>query len=287
MRHHLTPETKIGEIRLLFNNPAYKQKKICLVEGESDLKLFGKIAHAHNLCYESINGRKDLITVMKGISRDYQDKLFAICDSDFNRLNQEDLSEYNILMTDYHDAEMLMLHSNAISSLIEEHISREIIEDAKTKLLEACLNTAYDIGLLRWYNENENAGLKFKGLNYSDFISVDYLSFELDINKLIDELFLRSKSIDQRITKEVLINKVNEYKALQSCTKQVCCGHDVTNLISIAINRTEISKIGNLSHLGVESDLRLAYNQNEFKRTSLFSELMAKWEVLGISSVAA
>lgn len=287
MRQHLTQEIKIGEIRLLFNSPAFRNKKICLVEGDSDLKIFGKIAKSNDLCYEPTNGRKELINVMSSISSEYSDRLFAICDSDFNRLNSICLSSYNILMTDYHDSEMLLLHSNAMHGFIDEHISKEFIEQSKEVLLRTCLETAYQIGILRWYNESESVNLNFKGLNYSEFIQAEMFSFNLDLEKLISILILRSKKLEQSITKEIILTKFLEYREHNACEKQVCCGHDVTNLLSMALNRTDLSKVGNLSHLGVESDLRLAYNQSDFERTSLYSNLMAKWQSLGIVPLVA
>ncbi|MEZ8414262.1 DUF4435 domain-containing protein [Vibrio splendidus] len=287
MKQHLTPEIKIGEIRLLFNNPAFRNKKICLVEGDSDLKLFGKVAKSNDLCYEPTNGRKELINVMTSISSDYSDKLFAICDADFNRLNNICLSNHNILMTDYHDSEMLILHSKAIHGFIDEHVSKEFIEQSKEVLLRACLETAYQIGILRWYNESESVNLKFKGLNYSEFVQVEMFSFDLDLEKLIDTLIIRSKKLAQSITKEVILTKFLEYRERNACEKQVCCGHDVTNLLSIALNRTDLSTVGNLSHLGVESDLRLSYNQSDFNRTSLYTNLMVKWQSLGVVPLVA
>ncbi|MGR5122312.1 DUF4435 domain-containing protein [Vibrio harveyi] len=287
MRQHLTQEIKIGEIRLLFNSPAFRNKKICLVEGDSDLKLFGKVAKSSNLCYEPTNGRKELINVMTSICSEYSDKLFAICDSDFNRLNNSCLSSYNILMTDYHDSEMLILHSNAINGFIDEHVSPEFIEQSKEVLLKTCLDTAYQIGILRWYNESESVNLNFKGLNYSEFVQAEMFSFGLDIEKLISILMKRSKKLDQSITKEYILAKFLEYREHNACEKQVCCGHDVTNLLSIALNRTDLSKVGNLSHLGVESDLRLAYNQSDFEKTSLYTSLMDKWHSLGVAPLVA
>lgn len=279
MKRHLTPEMKIGELRLLFNNKSFK-KKICLVEGDSDCKIYEKVAHNKNVLYDSANGKKALIKIMEEIHFDYKNKLFAICDADYCILNNVNYDHINTIMTDHHDSEMLLLNSNAMECFIEEHVLTNEKQTAKLNLLNSCLNAAYEIGLIRWYNNNENVGINFKGLNFLDFVIAEKYSFIVNMDELAKTLILRSNNT--KANKTEILKKISEYKIKNACKKQVCSGHDVTNMLTIAMNKTDISNNHNLNVIETEKHLRLAYHANCFTKTELYNKLKNKWTNLEI-----
>ena len=118
MRQYIDANDKRNEIRLLFRHPSYKDKIIIVVEGNSDIKLFRKLIQDDRIKIESIDGKKDLIKVMKELSVEYPDKILGICDADFDHLIgiAEERRKYSVYVTDNHDIEIMMLLSPAIHS---------------------------------------------------------------------------------------------------------------------------------------------------------------------------
>ncbi len=84
MRKYIDQVDKKNEIRLLFKHPSYKDKTIIVVEGDSDIKIFRKLIQHANIKIESIDGKKDLVEVMKQLSIEFPEKIFGICDADFD-----------------------------------------------------------------------------------------------------------------------------------------------------------------------------------------------------------
>lgn len=62
----------------------------------------------------------------------------------------------------------------------------------------------------------------------------------------------------------------------------MCCGHDVTNLIAMVYRQRWASVEVNMDVKKVESALRLAYRDDDFYQTNLFSSVNNYLERLGV-----
>lgn len=235
MRSYVDENDKKNEIRLLFRHPLYKNKFITVVEGDSDIRLFrGLLAH-EKIQIESVDGKKNLVLLMKDLIKEYPEKIFAICDADFDHLcgKSKDREQFSIYVTDEHDAEVMLLKSPSFHSLINEYGSSDNHNLLATGLFDSIFSAAYNIGLIRWLNEEEKFNLKFKGLNFNKFITADKLNVDVDLDSLLNEVFSRSDKIKAGTTKNIIISKMEEYKNNSACKFQVCSGHDLTNIIAI------------------------------------------------------
>lgn len=275
MRKYIDAIDKKNEIRLLFKHPLYKDKFIVIVEGISDIKLFRKLIETPKIKLESIDGKKNLIKVMKDLHTELPDRLLGICDADQEHIieNSEDREQYAVYITDLHDAEMMMLASPALNSFINEYTKSELLDETREEILHQTISSANTIGLLRWLNEELSLNLKFKGLNYSEFCHPDHLSVKVDKNKLVEILLRRSPKTPEFSTKEYILDAFEEFSKRSACKFQVCCGHDATNIISMIYRQNHLSLETNMDQKKVETALRIGYSLESFRQTKLSSNL--------------
>jgi len=123
--------------------------------------------------------------------------VLAILDADFWHLDGVPHSSSNLLLTDFHDLEMMIINSKALDIVLCEYGSATKINkfvrkqggsDIRSVLLDICL----PIGLLRWLSVKGNLNLTFEGLNFVKFIRRE--SLELDLSTLVrNVLSLTSK----------------------------------------------------------------------------------------------
>lgn len=285
MRSYLDENDKKNEIRLLFRHPSYKNKIITVVEGDTDIRLFrGLLAH-EKIEIESVDGKKNLVKLMEDLIKEYPEKILAICDADFDHLcgKSKEREQLSIYVTDEHDAEIMLLKSPSLHSLINEYGSEDNHNLLATGLFDNIFSAAYNIGLIRWLNEEEKLNLKFKGLNFNKFISADKLNVNVDLDSLLSEVFSRSEKVKTGTTKEIIYSKIEEYKNNSACKFQVCSGHDLTNIIAIIFRQKWASIDTNIDNKKVESSLRLGYQKEFFKNTDVFKNIQKHLERLNVA----
>ncbi|MCU9923775.1 DUF4435 domain-containing protein [Aeromonas caviae] len=284
MRSYIDENDKKNEIRLLFRHPSYKNKIITVVEGDTDIRLFRWLLAHDKIQIESVDGKKNLVKLMEDLIKEYPEKMLAICDADFDHLcgKSKEREQFSIYVTDEHDAEVMLLKSPAFHSLINEYGSENNHNILVTGLFDSVFSAAYNIGLIRWINEEEKLNLKFKGLNFNKFITVDKLNIQVDLDSLLDEIFIRSDKIKEGTTKNIILSKMEEYKNNSACKFQVCSGHDLTNIISIIFRQKWASVDTNIDHKKVESSLRLGYQKEFFKNTNVFKRIQKHLEQLNV-----
>jgi len=275
VRNYIDENDKKNEIRLLFRHPFYKDKIIIVVEGQSDVRLFRSVLNNESIKLETIDGKGKLLSAMKDLVGEFPQRILAVCDADHDHLTgvSESLKQYSIYVTDQHDAEIMMLNSPALSSFVHEYSSFNNVDQLNSDLLEKAFDAALPIGLLRWINTEESLNIRFKGLNLNQFVDVDCINISIDIDVLVRELLKRSNNKADKVTKAYLIRKLSEYRDKNGCKTQVCCGHDLTNIIAMVYRQRWASLDMNMDHKKVESALRVGFQKSFFKTTALFKNL--------------
>jgi hypothetical protein len=79
----------------------------------------------------------------------------------------------------------------------------------------------------------------------------------------------------QIITKEELGERLKEQKAFSHNPWQVCCGHDLVEILSIALRKLIGSQ--NRDSKELEKNLRLAYEDTYFCKTQIYVSIRS-WE---------
>lgn len=270
MRQYLEPTDVINSIKLLLKHPFYSDKLILIVEGTSDIRFFRSIFDYENVKIESIDGKKSLIFAMEKLVRSHKGKVISICDADFDHIEnlENQRNCFDIYLTDYHDSEVMMLKSDSLYSFIDEYSKDDYILSLKGKLLNNVFNASKSLGILRYINFKYNMKLSFKKLNFSQFIKVNLLEIELNLETLIDILISRSPNFSH--SKDEVLDYYYDYSKNGYKNEQINCGHDLTNIIACIFRQKEISLEPNMDTKKIETALRLAYQKDYFKSTELY-----------------
>ena len=266
MRQYLDETDKINAIRLQLRHPSGGDKVWILVEGESDQKLFGKFISNPNTSVEQVHG--GLSSLQKAVKTLVEEtkQVIGIRDADFLHLEGKLEVVSSLYLTDYHDAEMMMIASNeTLASLIAEYLDPNIYHPET--LREEILRSITPLGNARWYNCQHSGSLSFKGLAFSLFYNP--ANFSINLQVCIQEIHKRSKNREIEL-EEYILDTLSESTNLL----QLCNGHDFERALALFISRRRTKGV---SDLEVGKALRLAYTKEEFQKTTLFV-LLKEWE---------
>jgi hypothetical protein len=254
-----------------------------IVEGLDDKKFFGMFVDRNSCKFEIAEDKEKALEALDILNRgDFQGAV-AILDYDF--LGLEDIKpEFgNLFFTDTHDIETMILKTRALNTLITNYDVNKILSLFSVGIRKKLLQICKWIGYLRLINEKESLGLAFKRkpkkesntrykyIAYKEF--VDLNSFTINEKQMIKTVKNFSKKpaldVDHYLDKIRKMNK-NKYDHWH-----LCCGHDLTNVLAIILNKIK-SRL-RINYEMIESDLRLAYEESYFKKTQLFKSLL-QWE---------
>jgi hypothetical protein len=273
MREYLTPEREATSIRLRRDTfPG----TFLLVEGSSD-KVFYERFIDNTECTvitNSIPGKQRVTEVLIILNNSKFQGILAIVDADFEHLDDSLYFTPNLLRTDTHDLETMLLQSSALDKVLTEFGSEEKIAkfglDIRTALIEAGIS----IGYLRWISQTDELNLTFNDIKFSKFI--DDKNLQIDELKLIQEVKnqsqafgLKSEDLQQRLTNQ----KSDSYDPWQ-----VCCGHDLVEILSLGLRKAiGTAKTSDVEPNSLERSLRLAYEEPYFCQTQIYLSVRS-WE---------
>jgi hypothetical protein len=263
-----------------------------LVEGPSDERFFQSHTHAA-LCQIIIaDGKENIQPVLSLLEKEGQRGILAIVDADFDILEGRLPASPNVLFTDTHDLETMMLQSPALEKILMEFASHKkcaAIEAKSGKELRTILlECGKHIGYLRWISLQENLSLDFKDLSFEKFIDKETLAIT-DILKLIR--IIQSKTRNSNANKSTpyyLEDSDIHDKMIQIYDEahdpwHICCGHDLTHILSLGL-RKAIGSTNKTEPDFLESCLRLAYEPAYFSNTRLYADTQ-NWEKANIPFV--
>jgi len=282
MREYIGGNDKANEIRMLLSHPSYKNKVIMVVEGGTDIRLFRKFFSHEMLEFVDVDGKSQVLHVMSDLIEIYAKRLLAICDADFDNLTEIENDDLGVFLTDYHDAEIMMIQSSAFAAFAQEY-SMDNWVYRSDEILENCLAVAYTVGLLRWMSVENNLKLNFKAINLHSFLNIDDECIEIDTSCLISTLLQRSANAPRVTTANLIAEKLEEYKVRNCCKLQVCCGHDATKIVSCVYQQPSVSLETNMNQRKVESSLRIGYGKSEFESSVLFRRVNSFLSSVGVN----
>ncbi|MGB3561065.1 MAG: DUF4435 domain-containing protein [Geitlerinemataceae cyanobacterium] len=275
MRDFLTPERVANKIQLL-RTTFYGS--FLLVEGSSDKVFYQRFVHSTECKLEITAGKPSskirAIKILEILEKSKFQGILAIVDADFDRLEASPHYHPNLLRTDTHDLETLLINSPALEKIIAEFGSEEKVKKLDQDLRSILLEAGVSIGYLRWISHTEKLNLTFEGMTFNKFLDEKTLQFnELS---LIQEV--KKKSENLSLSDEYLQQRSIEKKSNNYDPWQVCCGHDLVEILSLGLRKA----IGSNNSSEVKPDclersLRLAYEESYFSLTQLYLEL-SLWE---------
>lgn len=247
-------DAKVADVKSLFDTHVNDGKVVLVVEGPDDKEVYEKVMDAAKVCvYVDCNCEKHLV-ILNALNGRYGSRLLAIKDADFDRLDGTQPPYSNLVLTDTHDMEGMIV----VECLPE--LQGEDAERCKNINLGDIYSELEDISYLKWYSHTSHCGL-----NFSDVI------LDMDITAYFNACVANTNNVVG-----VTLADMYAFKAAHQAVpaKELCNGHDIIERIYV---RAHAAKVSNFAKKPFFRRLRRAYPREAFVRTSLYGAIQ-KWE---------
>jgi hypothetical protein len=251
-----------------------------LVEGDSDIKFWAKFIEKKYLI--KADGKYNVIAAANILDAKEDQQVIGVVDADFDRVNNVDYSN-RIVLTDGHDLEILMLHSNALAQVKLEYFDSNKCQEFEARsgkpLLDAILEHASIFGVLRHLHIQNKCTFSFDEFNpyrYEDKSTFDFNYTQLKVD------FCSLASIDPS-----QIN--NHIQLLTTYSKQeVCQGHDTLKIICIMLRKMcKPNSTKAISDEDLAKFLRMAFSKEDLLNTTMFQTLKQKAEAWNLNMLSS
>lgn len=275
MIESLTPQTVLAEVMMV---RAKFQGTILVTEGDSDHKFLRSFVSINECYLLPAHGKENAVGCITLLSSEIVEGVLAFVDSDHDRILKELPADENVVSTDYHDCEILMVTTEAFDKVVEEYSSSrklskflqgQVGADFRTVLFRTC----EPIGVLRLLSRRNNWNLCFRNIAFKKFI--DGRTLALDRGSLVRCVLANTNG--HAFKKSDILN-ILETEIGQSYyeVEQLCKGHDFTEIMGISL-RQAVASLGlaMTSRENVEKLLRIAYHFELFRQTACFRDLVS------------
>ncbi|UYO55693.1 DUF4435 domain-containing protein [Rhodopseudomonas palustris] len=244
-----------------------------LLEGERDIKRFGKFVDDDRCSIQNCFGRANLLKAIELLYEDGFLGVLGLADADFDRLDSCLVSHEGVIYSEAHDFDLDIARSDALQ--------RYLLEVADQKKCEAvgdvdsiCLNVMQackPLSVLRYLNCIQSLGYKLSKIRHGEFSGC----CSIDLDKLVD-CVSQGKLSRNKDTLKLLVAK---HIQVDYDLFQLTNGHDFFALLGIFLRSQLGSRLDPQSWGSeVEIHLRLAFSEIDFVESSLFKDIIA-WEV--------
>lgn len=248
-----------------------------IVEGESDEHFFENLVDFHKCKVINLEGKDNVKNFIAERNRRGEKGYLGIVDADFEHITKYDTKMDNVLLTDCHDMEMMILSSNPNMRRIYSELSENILissfeREHKKVFLDGVLEAAYEIGLFKMImcrpKYRVNADIPYELVNDA---------LEVNMDELIKRSILRHHSLYE-VKSEIEMERNKKHDKFQ-----VCCGHDVSEILCHSFISVEEGGLGygknndRLKKNRIEELLRVIYDLKHFMTTKLYASIL-EWE---------
>jgi hypothetical protein len=281
MEEFITPDRIANAIMQDNNFKGY----YLIVEGIKDTKLFQKYINHENFRIREGFGNDNVKQALDILSERGFDRKLGIIDSDFNQMIVIVEKKDGLFITDDHDIEIMIIKTKALEIVLNLFCTKDKIISFEKKIgmtvRDALFNLGTEIGYLKLANRVHDLGLIFKPktadgnqLKYKNFIDEATLKF-LGDEKMIETVinYCRNKSPNLKEAPFVL-ESLKEQKKVNQDIYHLNNGHDLSNILYLLLKKTLGSKNKMLVDTNsVEDSLILAFELDDFKKTTLYKDL--------------
>lgn len=294
MDTHITPQRVANSILLDKSFSGY----YLLIEGKKDIKVYRKFINEHEGKLKPTFGKYNLREVYSRLSMAGFEKKIGIRDADFLRIEgnikYDDSYSDHIFATDHHDSEVMMISTNALSTLLNTISTSEKISAFEKKhnssVRDLAYGLAYPIGCLKLANKKFNLGLSFKPekpdgnkIKFKKIICENKF-IPLDNAAMINTVLEYSKNRGNELAnRNLILEKLQETINLQHNVTEIVNGHDLAEVLLIIIKKglASTNKLIQDSEC-IEDALAMSFDISHFSKTNLFSTIK-NWEKLNNS----
>ena len=256
-------DAKVADVKSLFDTHVNDDKVIVVVEGPDDKEVYEKVMDANSVCfYVDCNCDKHFV-ILNALNERYGERLLAIKDADFDRLDATANPYPNMLLTDTHDMEGMI-----VAECLSELQGDDAVRCQGINLAEI-YSELEDVSYLKWFNHVNYCGINFRES-----------TLDLDINAYFNACVSKTDNIVS-----VTLMDMYAFKTAHSGVpkKELCNGHDILERIYV---RAKAANVANYAKKPFFRRLRRAYPKNKFVNTDLF-QLIKDWEVSNNQTILA
>ena len=245
-----------------------------VVEGATDVRFFQNLTNEKDCNIVDALGKERAVATVEVIDQRKVTGVVAIVDADFERLDTIPDKSSNILLTDTHDLETMMLQSPALEKLLAEFGSIEKLTTLAEDIRMLLIRGATLLGFLRFISHRDKLNLRFKELSFERFVDKNTLG--LDIVEMAKTV--KNHSQKPGINIGDITSQIENLRDQPHDPWQVSCGHDVISILSIGLRKLIGTQQPNeVKPELLEMCLRLSYDRGFFATTKLFEHLR-EWE---------
>lgn len=252
-----------------------------IVEGGSDERFWVSRVDPRFCKVRAVGGRGRALQEIKAMLEEGRAGVVAVLDADFDRIDGVLQEQSNVVWTDLHDLELILVTSPALEKVLAEVGStgkRDKFELGGKTLRDAIVEGGASVARLRWFSKRESLNLKFRKLQPGGHFK--FLAYE----KFCDRKSLR---VDSRLLVRTVLNfssrqDLDEGEILDRVMDmpdvdvwQLCVGHDVVGVLSVALRSCVGSRNFGVEEL--QERLRLAFEKSHLESTFMYRALCA-WE---------
>lgn len=247
-------DAKVADVKALFDTHVNDGKVILVVEGPDDKEVYEKVTDTAAVCiYVDCNCEKHFV-ILNALNGRYGNRLLAIKDADFDRLEGTCHAYFNLFLTDTHDMEGM------ITKACLPELQGEDAERCRDINLGDIYSELEDISYLKWFNHWNHCGINFR-----------YTALDLDIERYFNLCVANTDNVVS-----VTLADIYAFKAAHPGVPEIelCNGHDIFERI---YERAHEAKVSNFAKKPFFRRLRRAYPDKEFINTSLYWDIKV-WE---------
>ena len=275
MREYITGYVVANVVRM---ERAQFEGTFLIVEGDTDALVYERFSDRTECHVIEAHGKDNVVEALHFLDADGFDGALGIVDADFWILECAELPSVNLLLTDTYDLETMMLQSDAFDKVIAEFGSRAKIERFRTEvcddLRKVLLDAGQVIGFILLLSLRLSLALKFEDLKFNKFVDKD--SLRVDRTRAVQTVL--DRSTPHGCDPNTILVQVDQLMLEGHDPWQVCCGHDLVGVLSLALRHAIGSqKAEQVAPPVLERSLRLAYEMAHFRGTALFRRIV-EWE---------
>ena len=268
IKESLTKEDIIADIRMTLAADFNRVKSVVIVEGDDDITFFnGKLSSNVDL-YESYSGKKGVEEIVDTFP---DERVVGICDRDYGPVSNNP----RIFYYDYCCLEMMLIANNDYLEQNPETAKAFLAAVAKGyELRTELLEDLAVLSLYRKLNEQNNWGINFRGLNFSQ--GFDEINCKISIPSIVAQIKKINTSNSEQI--RIQLSSIGSEKQLLSSESDyllITQGHDFINSLHQICLHSTPRKNGSPPAREMYRSLVCSYRIDDLHRTIFYSQISA------------
>jgi len=269
MKKYIDATSRASRVRMMRTG----NQSVLMVEGNTDSRFFQRFVHAACTIFPCGN-KRNVIDTMTVLDTWHVSGVLGIVDLDYDEVLGIPTSSANIVRTQVHDVEMMLLNSPAFHGFIAEYAHQGLLakfeKQAGKVFRDALFDAAFVIGMVRYYCQVHSYPGNF---SRTDLIACIDDTLHVDVACIVASIF---KS-DRALVGSVISYISRESDVLYSKRLHICQGHDAVKLLCRALDAFGDYNSKALTEGAVQGGLRLAVQSAWFVQTELYANVR-DWE---------